>query len=168
LKKYASDPPDVIFCPEDYTLAANLVNSSYEAGFHNTNILGSDAWDGLLAYVHHPGAMNNVYYTSPFSFDDSDPAVTHFVKTYLDTFSQMPLAGSATAYTCVYILANAIEKAGNTNKDDIISAIKSNELDLITGRIKFDEDNNPRTNVYIIQIKGGVYSTFEKLSLRWS
>jgi branched-chain amino acid transport system substrate-binding protein len=168
LKKYAAGAPDIIFCPEDYIPAAALVNTAYEEGFHNTQILGSDAWDGLLAYVNYPLAMNNVYYTSPFFFYDADPAVARFVKAYLDIFSQMPLAGSATAYTCVYILANAVEKAGNTNKDDIISAIKANELDLITGRIKFDGNNNPRTNVYIIKIIGGIYSTFEKLSLQWS
>jgi branched-chain amino acid transport system substrate-binding protein len=77
----------------------------------------------------------------------------------------MPLSGSATAYTCVYILAEAIRKAGNTDRDNIISAMKANELNLITGYLKFDENNNPRTNVYIIQIKDGVYATYEKLSL---
>jgi branched-chain amino acid transport system substrate-binding protein len=165
LIKYAGSPPDVIFCPEDYVPAAKLVNAVFKIGLKNTYILGSDAWDGLLAYVHRPKAMEKVYYSAPFSFDDQDADVSRFVKKYLDTFSQMPLAGSATAYTCVYILSEAIKRAGNTDKDDIISAIKTNELDLITGRIKFDENNNPHTNVYIIQIKGGEYSTYEKLNL---
>jgi hypothetical protein len=39
------------------------------------------------------------------------------------------------------------------------------ELDTKIGPIKFDENNNPHTNVYIIQIKGGEYSMFEKLNL---
>jgi branched-chain amino acid transport system substrate-binding protein len=77
----------------------------------------------------------------------------------------MPISGSATAYTCVYILAEAIKKAGNIDKDHIISAMKANELDLITGHLKFDESNNPRTNVYVIQIKDGIYATYKKLSL---
>jgi branched-chain amino acid transport system substrate-binding protein len=76
----------------------------------------------------------------------------------------MPLSGSAGAYTCVYILSQAIKKAGTTDKNDIISAIRANELDLITGRIKYDDNNNPRTNVYVIQTKGGEYSTYERLS----
>jgi branched-chain amino acid transport system substrate-binding protein len=165
LRKYAANPPDIIFCPEDYVPAAKLVNAVYETGLNNTRILGSDAWDGLLAYVHHTGAMENVYYSAPFSFDDKDGRVKRFVKNYFEAFSQMPLSGSAGAYTSVYILSEAIKKAGNTDKNDIISAIKSNELDLITGRIKYDENNNPRINVYVIQIKGGEYSTYEKLSL---
>ena len=162
--KYAANPPDIIFCPEDYVPAAKLVNAAYKAGLVNTRILGSDAWDGLLAYVY-PEAMKNVYYSAPFSFDDQDKDVVRFVRSYFDAFSQMPLSGSATSYTSVYILSEAIKKAGSTEKEAVISAIKENELDLITGHIRFDENNNPHTNVYIIQIKGGEYSTYEKLSL---
>ena len=165
LSKYAANPPNVIFCPDDYVPAAKLVNAAYNIGFANTRILGSDAWDGILSYVYNRSAMKNVYYSAPFSFDDNDEDVARFVRKYLDAFAQVPLSTSATSYTCVYILSEAIKKAGNTDKDAIVSAIKKNELDVITGRIKFDEDNNPRTNVYVIQIKGGVYSTFQKLSL---
>jgi len=162
--KYTANPPDVIFCPEDYVPAAKLVNAAYKAGLVNTHMLGTDAWDGLLAYVY-PAATKNVYYSAPFSFDDQDKNVVRFVRSYFDAFSQMPLSGSATAYTSVYILSEAIKKAGSTEKEAVISAIKENELDSIIGRIRFDENNNPRTNVYIIQIQDGEYSTYEKLSL---
>jgi len=165
LRKHSANPPDVVFCPDDYIPAAILVNTAYEAGLTNTSILGSDAWDGILAYIYHTEAVENAYYTAPFMFDDETRNVMLFVRNYFNTFSQMPLTGNATGYTCVYILAEAIEKAGNTNWDDIVSAIKANEFDTLMGRIKFDDNNNPRTNVYIIQIKGGVYSTFVKLSL---
>jgi branched-chain amino acid transport system substrate-binding protein len=109
--------------------------------------------------------MKNVYYPAPFSFDDQDGDASNFVKSFFHSFSQMPLSGSATAYTCVYILAEAIKKAGSTDRNDIISAIKTNEFNMITGSIRFDNNNNPRTNVYIIQIEGGVYFTYEKISL---
>jgi len=165
LRKYANNPPDIIFCPEDYVPAAKLVNTAYEAGLVNTPILGSDAWDGLLTYIYNPDTMKNVYYSAPFSFDDQDANVVKFVRDYFDCFSQMPLSGSATAYTCVYILSEAIKKAGGTDKDAFVSAIKENEIDSITGHIRFDENNNPHTNVYIIHLKGGEYSTYEKLRL---
>ena len=165
LRKYANNPPDIIFCPEDYVPAAKLANTAYETGLVNTPILGSDAWDGLLAYIYNPDTMKNVYYSAPFSFDDQDENVVKFVREYFDCFSQMPLSGSATAYTCVYILSEAIKTAGGVNKDAFVSAIKKNEIDSITGHIQFDENNNPHTNVYIIHLKGGEYSTYEKLRL---
>jgi len=165
LGKYAARPPDVFYCPENYIPAANLINAAYAAGIHRSYLLGTDAWDGLLTYVYQPEAMEHAYYSAPFCFDDKDEIVAQFVRNYFTSFSQMPLTGSATAYTCVYILTEAIKKAGNTASADIIGAIKSNELDMITGRIKFDENNNPRQNVYILHIKGGIYATFEKMSL---
>ena len=165
LGRYTASPPDLFYCPENYIPAANLINAAYETGFNNTYILGSDAWDGLLVYVYKTEAMDHVYYSAPFSFDDGDEIVARFVRNYFSSFSQMPLAGSAAAYTSVYILAEAIKKAGNTESDDIVSAIKSNKLDMITGRIEFDENNNPRPNVYILQIKDGIYTAYEKMSL---
>jgi len=165
LRKYSGNHPDVIFYPGDYTPAAKLINMSYEAGFKNTYLLGSDSWDGLLSYVFQPDALKNVFYTAPFSFDDHDEDVTRFVTNYFESYSQMPLSGSATSYSCVYILAEAIKKAGTTNKDDIIASLKEIDMDVITGRIKFDENNTPRSNVYIIKIEGGEYSSFLKLNL---
>ena len=166
LRKLAAAPPDVIFCPEDYVPAAKLVNAVYEMGLKNTNVLGSDAWDGLLTYVYNQDAMKNIFYSAPFSFDDHDADVSEFVKKYFEAFSQMPLSGSAAAYTSLYILSEAIKKAGNTDRTALVRAIKENEIDAIIGHIKFDEDNNPRANVYIIQIKGGEYATYKKMSLR--
>jgi branched-chain amino acid transport system substrate-binding protein len=163
LKKYTANPPAVIFCPEDFIPAAVLINTVYELGFRNTFLLGTDAWDGILTYVFNPRAMLNVYYSAPFSFDDPDEEVVTFVRNYFDSFSQMPLAGSASAYTSVYLMANAIEKAGNTNWNDIVSAMKATELDTILGRISFNENNNPYINAYVIQIKDGQYSAFKKL-----
>jgi branched-chain amino acid transport system substrate-binding protein len=163
LKQYKANPPDAIYCPEDYAPAAKLVNAVFELGLKDSYILGSDSWDGILAYIPNPEARKRTYYTVPFSFDDPDPKVEQFVRNYFSVFSQMPLAGSANAYTCVYIIAEAIKKAGKINHDDIVLAMKENELSTIIGQIKFDKENNPRTNVYVVQIKDGTYSTYEKM-----
>jgi len=165
LRKYASNPPDVIYCPEDYLPAAKLVNAAYETGLSRTYMLGADGWDGILSYVNKQDALKNVFYSAQFSFDDKDARVTRFVRKYFDAFSQMPLSGSATSYTCVNILSEAIKKAGSIEKSAIISAIKKNEFDTIIGRIRFDGNNNPHTNVYIIHIKDGEYSTYGILNL---
>jgi branched-chain amino acid transport system substrate-binding protein len=163
LKEYMYNPPDVFYCPENYAPAAKFVNAVFELGMDSTYVLGSDAWDGILSHVSEPEARKRVYYTAPFSFDDPDPKVEKFVRNYFSTFDQMPLAGSACAYTSVYILAEAIKKTGGTKHDEIVRAMKENELSTIIGNVKFDMDNNPRTNVYVIQIRDGIYSVYEKM-----
>jgi branched-chain amino acid transport system substrate-binding protein len=164
LKEYSSNPPDVLYLPENYAPAAKFVNTVFELGMDSTYVLGSDAWDGILSHVSEPEARKRVYYTAPFSFDDPDPKVEKFVRSYFSTFDQMPLAGSACAYTSVHIVAEAIKKTGGTKHDEIVRAMKENELSMIIGNVKFDTDNNPRTNVYVIQIKDGIYSVYEKMT----
>ena len=163
LEKYRTAPPDAFYCPDDFIPASKLVNTVYEMGLGNIPLLGSDAWDGLLIYAVNTDAMNNVYFPAPFAIDDDDPIVARFVKDFYTAFSQTPLTDSANTYTCVYILAEAVKKAGSTNAEDIIAAMKTNELHTVIGRIKFDENNNPNSNVYVTQIKGGVYSTYKKI-----
>ena len=165
LRRYADNPPDVIYCPENFIPAAGLINTARELGFADTPFLGSGAWDGILPHLHNRGAVKNVFYTAPFSHNDRDENVMRFVRSYFKMFSQIPLSGSATSYTCVYILADAITRAGSVEAEDIISAMKAADLDMITGRILFDENNNPRINVYIITIQDGSYSLFHKTSL---
>ena len=166
LEKYKDNPPDAIFCPNDYVPAARLIHDVYEAGMRDTYLLGSDAWDGLLVYVTNAESTKKVFYPVPFLFDDDTPIVAGFVQRFYTAFSHTPLTDAATAYTCAHIVSDAIKKAGNTNAADIISAMKENEPDTILGRIKFDENNSPRINVCIVQIKDGVCSTYKKINQR--
>ena len=165
LRRFVNNKPDVIFFPGNYIPAARLINTVHDIGLSGTYVLGSDAWDGILSYVSNPEAMKNVFYSAPFSFDDQDENVVNFVRDYFSAFSQMPLSGSATAYTCIYILAEAIKEAGSIDRKKLVSAIRQIDMNVITGHINFDVNNNPRTNVYIIQITGGIYSAYEKLGL---
>jgi branched-chain amino acid transport system substrate-binding protein len=167
LSRYVDNPPDVIFFPEDFISGARVVNMVHYMGLRNTRVLGTDAWDGILAYIINPGAMRRVYYPAAFSFDDPDPATAQFTRNYIQMFSQIPLSGSAAAYNSVLILTEAIEIAGSTNAEDIIAALSENEFNTVTGTISFDEDNNALANVYIIEISDGVYSMSEKVYTGW-
>jgi branched-chain amino acid transport system substrate-binding protein len=89
--------------------------------------------------------------------------VRKFVRNYLSFFSQMPLGASAGTYACVYILSEAIEKAGSTDARDIIAAMRENKFETVVGLIEFDENNTPRPNIYIIQVESGKYSMREKI-----
>ena len=140
LEKYKDEPPDAIYCAEDYHLAGNLVNTAYELGFEDALLLGADAWDGLLVYVYLSDAMKNVYYTSPFSFDDDDPAVAQFVRDYFSAFSRMPLREDLPPAANGHI--TAIKHAGASLLsiiNDILdfSKIESGKLEIIPGEYLF-------------------------------
>ena len=163
LVTHMANVPDVIFNPDAALASANLIHTAMMLGYYDTYFLGSDLWDGILSYIYEPAARQNVYYTSPFTADDTDGMVAAFVRDFFIEFSQMPLSSSAAAHSAVFILAEAIETAGSTEWADIVSAMRSGEFDVVTGTISFDENNNPRTNVYVIEIKEGLYLMREKI-----
>lgn len=49
--------------------------------------------------------------------------------------------GPAPAYDSVYILANAIERAGTLDPDALVTALEATDLEGAVGRIKFGEDH---------------------------
>ncbi|MCL2182205.1 MAG: ABC transporter substrate-binding protein [Chitinispirillia bacterium] len=174
LKKYKSRRPDVIFCAADYVDAAQLAEAVHSAGFEGTRLLGTDAWDGILSFAHNIDAMERVYYAAPFAFDEPDPKITRFSQAYFDNFSYTPISTAALTYSAVQILVAAMEKHGTEaggvkpGSASLVDVIRGSEFDIITGKIRFDENNNPispDSYVHIMQIKGGYYASVEKIRL---
>jgi len=121
-----------------------------------------------LTFVHDRDVLDRIYYASPFAFDENTPKVTNFSQNYFDNFSYTPLSTSALTYSSVQILTASIEKAGSTNAEAIINAMKTNVHDIVTGRLQYDyhnNPNNPHTYVYIMQIKNGYYSSVDKIRI---
>ena len=55
-------------------------------------------------------------------------------------------------------MKNAIEKAGTTDKDAVIDAVKNSDFDGVTGHLKFDDKNNPVKAVTVLKIVNGKYT----------
>ena len=58
----------------------------------------------------------------------------------------------------------AIEKAGTTDKEAVVKAIKEVDFDGITGHLTYDEKNNPVKDVKIIKIVNGDYTFDSSIS----
>jgi branched-chain amino acid transport system substrate-binding protein len=169
LGKYVRNRPDVIFCAADYIAAAKLAEAVHKAGLGDVALLGTDAWDGILSFAHKLEEMEQIYYASPFAFDEADTTVARFSQKYFDNFSYTPLSPSALAYSAAQILVAAMEKSGGTDAEGIINSMKSDVFETVGGRIQYDEDNNPHNlnmHLYIMQIKEGYYSSAARISLR--
>lgn len=55
------------------------------------------------------------------------------------------------------MVKEAVEKAGSTDKQAIVDALKNIEYDGITGYLTFDDHNNPVKAVTILKIVNGEY-----------
>ena len=158
LTKINGENPDILMVPEYYELSALIATQAREIGMKST-FVGPDGWDGIIGALD-PSAysiVDNSYFTNHYSAEDNSEKVQSFLKKYREKYNEEPTAFSALAYDNVYILKNTIEKAGTTDKEDLVKAIKASDTDGITGHLTFDEKNNPIKAVTIIKVKDGKY-----------
>ncbi len=102
---------------------------------------GSDAWktfDGKIG-----GAINCIFEMGSALASDKIPASVEFYNKYKNTYGHEIQAGHgpAPSYEAVYILAQAIERAGSLDPDAITAELKKTDRIGALGRIRFDEGN---------------------------
>ena len=107
------------------------------AGFISP-LAGSNAWktfDGKIG-----GAMNMIFELGSAIASPNVPNSEAFYKKYERLFQKQLQAGHgvAPAYESVYILVEAIERAGSLDPDAIVAELQKTDRRGVMGRIKFD------------------------------
>lgn len=158
LTKLAAMNPDVILIPEYYEQAALIATQAREVGVKSI-FVGSDGWDGIAKTLDQSSyaAIENSYFTNHFSMEDQSEKIQNFLKDYREAYKEDPSAFSALGYDAVYMMKSAIEKAGTTDKQKIVDALKGIEYDGVTGYLTFDDHNNPIKAVTVLKIENGKY-----------
>ncbi len=162
LTKIAAAKPDAVFVPDYYNTVALIANQARGAGL-TVPLLGADGWDGVLG-VAKPAEIEGYYFCNHYSSEDQDPKVQSFLKNYKDAYKMDANALAALGYDAAYILAEAIKKAGSTDKAAIIKAMAETNYTGVTGNVKFDADRNPIKSVAIIKIVGGKFTFNSKVA----
>lgn len=108
------------------------------AGFISP-LAGSDAWktfDGKIG-----GAMNTIFEMGSAIASDKVPASKAFYANYEKKYGKKIQAGHgpAPAYESVYILKEAIERAGSTDPDAIVAELEKTDRIGVMGRIRYDQ-----------------------------
>lgn len=166
LTKIASKNPDLLFVPDYYEQDGLIAMQAREVGI-KSQILGADGWDGVsktLDASSYP-AIEDVYFSTHYSTEDSSEKVQNFLKAYRDKYKEEPSAFSALSYDAAYLLKAAIEKAGSTDKEAVQKALKGIEFEGVTGKLTYDENNNPIKGITLVKIKNGEY-TFDSVVVK--
>lgn len=163
LTKVAATNPDVLLVPDYYEQVALITTQAREVGVKST-FIGPDGWDGVAKALDSSayGAVENSYFTNHYSVEDTNERVQNFLKAYREKYKDEPSAFSALSYDAAYLMKAAIEKAGSTDKDAIVKAMKESNFDGVTGHLRFDEKNNPVKAVTVLKVVNGNY-TFDSV-----
>ncbi|MEJ5273024.1 MAG: ABC transporter substrate-binding protein [Spirochaetota bacterium] len=154
LTKIIAAKPDVIYISDYYNDVALIAKQARELGF-NGPLVGGDGWDSPDLVKIGGTAVENGYFTNHFSKDDPRPIVQEFVKKYQAKFGKVPDALAALAYDAMYIMLDAIKRAGSTDPEKIKKALAETNINVVSGLVTFDKNRNPIKSAVIIAIKNG-------------
>lgn len=166
LTKLKASNPEALYVPGYYEEVSKIIKQAREVGL-TCPILGSDGWDSpKLAQIAGAEALNGTYFTSAYSAQDKDPHVQQFIKDYKAKFNEEPDTFAIHAYDGTLAVAEAIKQAGGTDGTKIADALsKIKDLQVATGKYTLDKDHNPVSGGIIIEMKDGVQTFKQKITL---
>lgn len=155
LTNIANTDFDVLYVPGYYEQAGPIIKQAREMGIDQP-IIGPDGFGNTKVFeLAGEENMNDIYYTSHFAVESEDPATQEFVNNYQEATGNEPDMFTGLAYDSVYIVKEAIERAGSTDPVAINEEIEATEnFEGITGTFSFDENHDPVKSVSIIEVQG--------------
>jgi branched-chain amino acid transport system substrate-binding protein len=160
-----SSGADAIFVPSYYTEAALIARQARDLGI-TVPIFGGDGWEDEQLLSIGGEALNGCYYSTHFSAENTDPAVAKFVAKYKARWdNEVPGAFSALGYDAVYVLADAIKRAGTTDGPKLRDALAATKnFPGASGVTTLDKNRNASKAATIIAIKNGKQEFFKTVA----
>ncbi|MFH1879894.1 MAG: ABC transporter substrate-binding protein, partial [Bacillota bacterium] len=152
LATIAATDAQVVFAPYYYdAVGPKIIPQAREAGFDGA-IIGADGFDGTENYaVGDLATYHDVYFTNHYSPEDPSEKVQNFIAAYTAQYDPASLnALAALAYDAMYMVAQAIETAGSTDRDAIRAAMVGMHFVGVTGDMTLDETGTPAKSVAIL------------------
>ncbi len=164
LTKIKATNPDFLYVPGYYQEVGLIVKQARELGM-NMPIAGGDGWDSAkMPEIAGAAALNNTYFSSLYSPEDSSDINKNFVAAYEKAYGQKPDVFAALSYDSALLVAEAIKNAGSTEPAKISEAMaKINGFSGVSGSVTFDDKHNPVKSAVILEYKDGAQSLKTKI-----
>ena len=158
---------DTIFLPIYYQPASVILKQANDMGYKPT-FFGVDGMDGILTMEGFDAKLaEGVMLLTPFSADADDAKTQAFVKKYKEAYGDTPNQFAADAYDGIYIIADALQKAGCTADmsakeicEKLIEVMPTLKFDGLTGEgMTWSKTGEVSKAPRAVVIKDGVYVT---------
>lgn len=147
---------DVLYVPGYLEEQGPIVRQAREMGITQP-IAGSNGFGNPTIY-ELAGAENmvDIYYPTEFFIEGEDEETVAFRDKYTSQYDNEPDMFAGLAYDNVYILAEAIERAGSAEPKAVnIELANTQNFEGITGAISFDEKHDAIKSTSIVEIQDG-------------
>ena len=162
LTNIAAKNADMLFVPDYYNTATLIAGQAKETGVKAT-LLGADGWDGILGVTTDMTTIEGAYFSNHFDAADEKEIVANFMTNYKAKYNETPNSFGALGYDAARILVNAVTTADSTDGQAIIDALNATDLECVTGRVTYDDKNNPVKSCAIMKITEGAAVKYDEV-----
>jgi branched-chain amino acid transport system substrate-binding protein len=147
--------PDALFLPGYYVAAGLVARQMRELGLGAT-LLGGDAFEAPQLFEIGGDALDGAYYSTHFATENTSESSRAFVEAFRLRYGALPNGLSALTYDSVRLVADAITRAGTTERAALRRALAATRgFPGVTGTTTFDAHRNAIKDAAIIAVRGG-------------
>ncbi len=156
LSNIYAQQPDVLWLPNQASEIPLQIQQAHSMGITST-MMGPDSWDvTTVPETAGAEALEGSYYISCFSAESDNPVAQEWVAAFEEVNGYTPAAHATLAYEALMIVINALENLDTFSEEALRDNIAATNLDLPSGTVTFDENNNPNKAAVIMTYENGV------------
>lgn len=154
---------DAVLLPGYTRDSAQIIKTARHKGVVKP-FIGGDGWSPLM-FNYAWEEFENSYYLTHWHKDLSDEKSIGFTRKILERRGgDQVMSGMALSYDTMYLLADAIQRAGSAEPKKIRDALaQTSDFVGVTGRIVFDPNRNPLKPAVILKFEDGKFVLFKRL-----
>ena len=153
--------PDAVFCSALYEEGAVILSQSRKMGI-KVPFVGGNGFNSPKVIEIARDSAEGLVVATPWFGDKDDPKVKAFVAKYAKAYGKKPDQFAAQAYDALYIMAEALQKAGKADRAalrDALAGVKN--FNGVLGRFSFDAERDVVMEPNVLIIKGGKFQLFK-------
>jgi branched-chain amino acid transport system substrate-binding protein len=162
ITKVKSANPDVVFFVSYLMDATLLMRQSKELDFNPKMYTAGGAGFSMAEFVSESGAGRAAEYTlsvTQWTADAKWPGAKDFDAKFTELYNVAPEYHAAEAYAAVYVMADAIKRAGTLDKTKLRDALANTDMNTAFGPIKFNAQGQNSHPMLITQVQKGTFVT---------
>jgi branched-chain amino acid transport system substrate-binding protein len=161
LTKIKSLKPDAIGISALVEPVAGVLLQARQLGFgKETTFIGGNGSNSPKLGQIAGAAADGLIVGSPWFIGKDDPANQKFVAAFRAKYNSDPDQFAAQAYDTMFIVAQAIDRAGDTDPEKIRDALTKTDYTGVMGPISFGPDRSPASaaGVVVLVMEGGKFT----------
>lgn len=153
--------PDLILASALYNEGAVIMKQARSIGI-DVPFVGGNGFNSPQVIEIAGEAGNGLIVATPWFAGKDNEKVQEFVKTYKEEYGKEPDQFAAQAYDGMYIMAEALKRAGEADRDKLRDALaETKDFSGVLGNISFDEEGDVVMDPTVLTIKDGKFQVFK-------